>query len=178
MKESREEYFIRVQQDERILIKNLFNKYNFKHSLLVTTDPNTKAGFDLFFISADTKNVIGEFKRRNILSIKYNNTFIELIKFETLYKAYKAGNYTLFIIEYDDYYFLFDLHYQFFLYENMPEELFFSILNATSDMYDYSKSNKEKYIRILEMYEATYIIDKNNFNRITYNEYLDATRIA
>lgn len=175
-KESREEYFIRVQQEERMLIKNLFNQYNFNHSLLITTDPTTNAGFDLYFISADTRNVIGEFKRRNILSTKYYNTFIERIKFETLYKAYKAGNYILFIIEYDDYYFAFDLQYQFFIFENMPKELFFSILNATSDMYNYSKSSKEKYIRALELYEATFIIDKNNFNRTTYKQYLDATR--
>ncbi|SKC53591.1 hypothetical protein [Ohtaekwangia koreensis] len=174
--ESREEYFLRIQQEERMLIKNLFNQYNFNHSLLVTTDPATNAAFDLYFISADTKNVIGEFKRRNILSSRYNNTFLERIKFETLYKAYKAGNYTLFVIEYDDYYFIFDLQYQFFLYDNMPEGLFFSILNATADMYNYSKSNKEKEIRSLELYEAVFIIDKNNFNRVTYKDYLDATR--
>jgi len=176
MQETRQDYFDRIQNEERHLINNLFNHYNFNHSLFLTTNPNENSAFDLYFISANTKNVFGEYKRRNILSTKYFNTFIERIKFETLYKAHKANNYTLFILEYDDYYFIFDLQYQFFLYENMTGELFYTVIGATADMYNYSKASKEKEIRSLELYEAVFIINKTNFKRITYKEYLDGTR--
>jgi hypothetical protein len=167
----RSQYFLDVQLKERERIHHLFNNYNFNQYLLAVTDPNSNADFDFYYLSARTRNVFGEFKRRAIHSTLYSTSFIEMEKFEKLWSLHKAGNYTLFCVEYDDYYFAWDLCYQYFLREYTEPYLFYCELDATADMYDYSKGSKQKLIKNLEFYDAKFIITKD-FRRITYQEFL------
>lgn len=96
--------------------------------------------------------------------MKYGDTFIERGKFLTLYEKYKGGYYTLFVIEYDDCYFLFDLDYHFFQFQAFDNpthrDRFFEEVNMTKNMLDYENGEEVKEIRTLKYYDATLILDK------------------
>lgn len=171
----REKYFIEVQTKEREYIKALFENYFAKRgcSNLVTTPLTGYSSTDASLTSGKT-NVTIEYKRRSITTNKYNDTFIERTKFIALYEAHKRGDYTLFIIEYDDYYLLFDLSYEYMLYRPYIDcdYVFFRPVLATANNFNYQKGGREKYIRDLKFYDATYILDKC-FIDIGYKKFLD-----
>ena len=173
MDEEKEKYFIDVQLKERELIQSLFNNYFKKRNCtdLKTTPLTGFSHYDGTFKSGNT-NVVFEFKRRNISSSKFGDTFIEAYKFIELYEHHKKGNYTLFIIEYDDFYLLFDLQYEFFqyrLFEQQPNG-FFCLLNASKNQFD-SERKQDKQVRYLPFHQATYILNKG-FAAVDYKTYL------
>ena len=175
MKDQKEEYFLNVQKVERELIQQLFTNYFAKRGCkdLSTTPLTGFSKYDGEFTSGMSK-VMFEFKRRNILSTKYSDSFIESYKFFELFKKHKADNYTLFIIEYDDHYFLFDLQYEFMMYKAFDNPVhrysFFNQLKASTNQFNSNKKS-DKYIRYLPFHQARVILDKD-FNQIDYKTYL------
>jgi hypothetical protein len=175
MENHKEDYFIAIQKVERDLIKTLFNNYFEKRSCknLTTTPLTGFSRYDGMFTSgASEVEVVFEFKRRNILSTKFSDTIIESSKFLELYKQHQQGKYTLFVIEYDDHYFLFDLQNEFRLfkcYEDDPFS-FFSELSAAKNQFN-SEVKQDKYVRYLPFHSATYILDKD-LKTLGYNHYL------
>jgi hypothetical protein len=171
---SREEYFIEVQLKERECIRYLFQNYfNVQKGCknLYTTPLTGYSRYDASFDSGITE-VIVEYKRRNIPTTKYSDTFIEKGKFKELYRHHKEGKYTLFILEYDDYYMMFDLAYHFKLYDcEYNDHTFFYEIKATADMYTYENGEKEKDIRCLNYHEATYILNKE-LDCLSYSDFL------
>jgi hypothetical protein len=158
----REKYFIEVQLKERECLMNLYSNYFIKRgcSNLYMTSLTGFSRYDATLKSGATDVVI-EYKRRNISTTKYSDTFIEKGKFKELYQHRKDGKYTLFIVEYDDYHMLFDLSYHFLLYDcEYNDHHFFYPINATADMYTYANGQKEKDIRCLNYFDATYILNK------------------
>ena len=138
---------------------------------LVTTPITGYSSTDGEFVSGASSVAI-EFKRRNITT-HYPDSFIERTKFLALYQKFLQGCYTLFIVEYDDYYFCWDLQYEFMLYRPYIncDNIFFSILNATKNNYDYQKGATEKDKRDLKYYDATIILNKD-FQPVLYNEFI------
>lgn len=171
----REKYFLEVQIKERECLNNLYDNYFVSKGCtnLYTTPLTGYSRYDGTLKSGATDVVI-EYKRRNILTTKYSDTFIEKGKFKELYRKHKEGNYTLFILEYDDFYLMFDLSYHFRLYSfEYNDCTFFYEIKATSDMYDYENGQKEKDIRCLNYYDATYILNKG-LKVYSYREFLNS----
>lgn len=170
----REKYFIEVQLKERECLASLYTNYFAKRgcSNFYMTPLTGFSRYDGTLKSGATDVVI-EYKRRNILTTKYSDTFIEKGKFKELYRKHKEGNYTLFIVEYDDYYMLFDLSYHFLLYDcEYNDNTFFYEIKATADMYSYANGQKEKDIRCLNYFDATIIVSKD-FEEYNYSSYLE-----
>lgn len=171
---SREQYFYNAELKERERLNYLFDNY-FKGrgcKDLECTAIGTYMGYDAFFTSGNT--VFCEAKIRDITSLKWGDGFIEKKKFLTLYEKYKAGYYTLFFVEYKDYFFIWDLHYEFQQFENFDNPTnrhrFFTEMQATSNMYDYSPGEVTKTVRYLPYHQATYIIGKD-FEPCSYKDY-------
>lgn len=131
----RDQFFIDKGVIERERIRTLFKNFNFEHSRLITTDPASNDQIDFMFISGGTKMVFGEMKIRNILSNKYSDGLIEAIKFKCLYDYHKADCKVFYVVEYLDFYMVWTLEAPFLHYSCYRSDNYFSVMNASADMY-------------------------------------------
>lgn len=166
---------------ERERIAHLYHNYLKQHS--VTTIKTTKIDLNLshdgYMLSGLSNTMIYfEFKRRNITTEKYSDTFIEGIKFKELYRLFNQGNKVFFIIEYNDYILFFDLEYEFYQYQfyDLDDE-FFKIMRATKNMQEYNEGETQKYVRYLNYNSASIILDKE-YNRVSYREFINTNRVG
>lgn len=152
------------QQSLNDLEKCYVNYLRFHHITdLQHTAINTFNAFDAFAISADTKLLIVEYKRRNIPLNQYTDSIIELEKFTKLKKYWATGNMPCYLVEYDDYVCLWDLS-QFYNYNkefNLNDDHLFCELSCTSSHVNYSHGEKNKQVRYLQFHECCKIIEKS-----------------
>jgi hypothetical protein len=174
----RKEYFNKAEGKERECINVIF-KYFFLPkgcTNLETTPIGSYLKYDAIMSSGKSSTtVFMEMKNRSgITSLKYQDNFIERGKFLELYKKYMEGYYSLFITEYKcGYKFMWNLYYQFKMYESgYNADGFFVEKEMTADNFDYNTGEKDKLVRYLPYYDASYILN-DEYEPCSYKEYFE-----
>jgi hypothetical protein len=170
------DHFDSTQKIERENFKILFINYFKPHNCsdLIVTSTDDFNCFDALFLSAITKTVLVEYKRRAINALDRTDCFIEFQKYKRLFDWYRSGHSVLYAIEYDDYYVIWNLSTLFSGVTYSTLDRLFYPENMTADCASYSKGKKEKLVRGLKFYDAEYFLTKE-FKRVSYQHVLNFT---
>jgi hypothetical protein len=162
------DHFEMTQLRERENIQILFDNYFQYNSceLLQLTSINGYSTFDALMISAMTKTVLMEYKRRNISMWALSDCVIEYPKYEKLYRFHRAGNHVYYIIEYDEIVCFWNLStvYNHDDSLNLSTDYYFyeKACTATSAPEAYRQQEKIKLVRGLQFFNCEFFLKKSS----------------